>query len=170
MDVNEVIRTRRSIRKYKADPISDEILTKVLEAARLAPSANNEQPWKFIIVRDERMKQNLVSACRDQSFIAEAPLVIVACGLPNKSHIGGYTSSVQVDVAIALDHLTLAAWAEGLGTCWIGAFYEKMVKRLLSIPNDVKVIALTPLGYPMEIPEKKPRKYLAEIICYDKFD
>jgi len=171
MDVYEAIRTRRSIRRYKPDPIPDEVLKRVLDAARLAPSANNIQPWKFIVVKDEKLRKGLVPACWSQDFIGEAPVVIVACGLPTTSRIGGYASSMLVDVAIAFDHLTLAARAEGLGTCWIGAFENEDVKKLLHIPKDVQVVAITPLGHPQHEPHRAPyRKRLHEMTAVDKFD
>ncbi|MEM2839011.1 MAG: nitroreductase family protein [Thermoplasmata archaeon] len=172
MDVLEVIKNRRSVRKYRPDPIPEEILKEVLSAARMAPSANNAQPWKFIIVRDEELKRKLVQACAGQKFIAEAPIVIVGCGLPDDAYAtaGGYMSSYVMDVTIAMDHLILAATSLGLGTCWIAAFKEEKVKDILGIPMDVRVVALSPLGYPDETPARTSRKDLAELISYDKFD
>jgi nitroreductase len=171
MDVLEAIRTRRSIRKYKPIPIPEEKILTVLKAARLAPSAKNLQPWKFIIVRNEELKHKLIHACNNQKFIAEAPVVIVACALIDEAFgtMGGYMSSYSVDLAIAVDHLTLAAVAEGLGTCWIGSFSEEKVKSVLGIPPDVRVVALTPLGFPDEKPEPPGRKPLEDIICYDRY-
>jgi len=172
MEVLEAIKTRRSIRRYKSRPVPEEILKEILSAARLAPSGNNAQPWKFIIVTDEELKLKLVQACKNQKFIAEAPIVIVGCGFPDDAYatIGGYMNGCYLDVAIAMDHLILAATSAGLGTCWIGAFKEEKVKEVLSIPPDAKVVALTPLGYPEEIPQKLSRKDLAELVCYDKFE
>jgi nitroreductase len=172
MEVLEAIKTRRSIRRYKSRPVPEEILKEVLSAARLAPSGNNAQPWRFIIVTDEELKLKLVQACKGQKFIAEAPIVIVGCGFPDDAYatIGGYMNGCYMDVAIAMDHLILAATSAGLGTCWIGAFKEEKVKEVLSIPPDVKVVALTPLGYPEESPQKQTRKDLAELVCYDKFE
>jgi nitroreductase len=171
VDLPEVIKARRSIRRYKPTPIPDEILRRILGAARLAPSANNAQPWKLIVVRDEDMKLKLTSACNNKKWMAEAPVIVVACGFPDEadSFMGGYMNSFPVDVAIALDHMVLAATNEGLGSCWIGRFKEEKVKDLLEIPNDVKVVALIPLGYANEEPEHSGRKHLSEIVCYDKF-
>lgn len=171
MEFYEVIKARKSIRAYKADPISDEVLNRILEAGRLAPSAKNIQPWKFIIVKDPNIKQALVSACRNQEFIGQAPVVICAVALEKIAwgRMGGYWSSYPVDVAIALEHIILAAANEGLGTCWIGAYNEAEVKNILRIPEDVKVIALTPVGYPAQDPTPKPRKSLSEITCVDTF-
>ena len=169
MDVMEAIRSRRSIRSYKDDTIPDEALHEILDAFRLAPSANNEQPWKLIVVRDRELKQKLVTACGGQSFIADADAICIACGMPNRSRIGGYITSLYVDVAIAMDHLTLAARAHGLGTCWIGAFEEDKVKALLRIPDDVHVIAITPLGVPAREGGTPRRKDIDEVVCHEQY-
>jgi len=172
MEVLEAMKNRRSIRKYKSTPVSEGMLKDILSAARAAPSGVNAQPWKFIIVTDEEIKRKLVQACNGQKFIAEAPLIIVGCGFPDDAYatIGGYMNCHVLDVTIAMDHLILAATSSGLGTCWIGAFKEEKVKEILGIPEDVKVVALTPLGYPDEAPSKRSRKDLAELVCYDKFE
>lgn len=168
----EVIKARRSVRKYRPDPIPEEIFKTIISAARLAPSAANAQPWKFIIVTDEELKLKLINACNGQKFIAEAPVIIVGCGLPDEAYstVGGYMSSFAIDVTIAMDHLILAAASQGLGTCWIAAFKEDKVREILDIPEDVRVVALTPVGYPDDQPKKSSRKDLAELICYDKFE
>lgn len=152
VDIFKVIKERRSIRAYKSELVSDEKLKRVLEAARLAPSACNKQPWKFFVVRDEGLKQKLVAAARGQTFIGEAPVVIVACGLMSESYgeMGGYMKSWVIDVAIAMEHLILVAASLGLGTCWIGAFDEGRVKEILGLGKDMRVLALTPLGRPAE--------------------
>ena len=153
MEFYEVITTRRSVRSYRPDPIPEDALGRVLNAARIAPSAGNRQPWKFILVTDEGLRRQLVPACNEQSFIAEAPVIIAAvCAFKTHYDESGYPGTMfrVVDVAIALDHLTLAARAEGLGTCWIGAFSNEEVKKVLSIPPEVQVVALTPLGYPAD--------------------
>ena len=171
MSILEVIARRRSIRKYREDPIPEKVLGRVLEAARLAPSGKNLQPWKFIIIKDKSLKDKLAVASVGQFFITKAPVVIVACGFPDNcySRLGRYMKSWPVDVAIALEHLILQAEEEGLGTCWIGAFEEEEVKRILGIPENVKVLALTPLGYPDEAPLPRRRKSLEEITSYDGF-
>ena len=167
----EAIQKRRSVRKYKEDPIPEKDLMRVLEAARLAPSGKNFQPWKFIIVKDKALKEKLAQASAGQFFMAEAPIIIVGCGFPDNcyAHMGRYMKSWSVDVTIALEHLILQAQEEGLGTCWIGSFEEEEVKAILNIPENVKVLALTPLGYPDEIPRFRGRKSLDEIISYDRF-
>jgi nitroreductase len=171
MKVLDVIQKRRSVRKYKKDPIPEKTLRRVLEAARLAPSGKNIQPWKFIIVKDKVLKEKLAQASAGQFFMAEAPVIIVGCGFPDNcyAHMGRYMKSWSVDVTIALEHLILQAQEEGLGTCWIGSFEEDEVKAILNIPENVKVLALTPLGYPDEIPRFRGRKSLDEIISNDRY-
>jgi len=173
MDFYKVIRTRRSVRSYKPDPVPEEVLNRVLEAVRIAPSGSNRQPWKFIIVKDEELKKQMVAACRNQSFVAEAPLIIVACGYNIHWNRGGYMGdmSMLVDVSIAFTHLILSARAEGLGTCWIGSFNNEEVKKILNVPEDANVVAITPLGYPKheEFIEPSQRKSLTEITSVNKF-
>jgi nitroreductase len=171
MSILDTIKERRSVRRYKPDPIPEEVVQRVLDAARLAPSGKNLQPWKFIVVRDESLKQRLVKACVGQAFIAEAPIVIVACAFPDNcySRMGNYMKSWPVDVAIAVEHMMLQAKEEGLGTCWIGAFEEKEVKTLLNVPEEVRVLALTPLGLPAEKPVSRGRKKLEQIVSKDFF-
>ncbi|MFB3880663.1 MAG: nitroreductase family protein [Armatimonadota bacterium] len=158
MDLYDVIRTRRSVRAYRPDPIPEEVLTRVLDAARIAPSGSNRQPTRLILVSDQRARQALVPLCHNQSFIATAPVVVVACGRDINWNRGEWMGrhSMIVDVAIAVDHLTLAARAEGLGTCWIGSFSNTALKRHFSLPDDVEVVALTPLGYPASDPFTDP--------------
>jgi nitroreductase len=173
LDFYEVIRTRRSIRSYKPDPIPEEVLMRIMDAARIAPSGSNRQPWKFIVVKDEELRKRLAAACHNQTFIAEAPVIIVACGYNIHWNRGGYMGdlSMLIDVSIAFTHLILAARAEGLGTCWIGAFDNEEVKKILGVPEDVNVVAITPLGYPKDEEFREPgsRKALSEIISIDRF-
>lgn len=171
MDVLEAVRARRSVRMYKPTPVPEDALARVLEAVRLAPSAKDLQPWKFILVRDPELKAKVAAACVNQTFMAGAPVIVAACGLPEQAYgrMGRYMNSWPVDVAIAFEHLVLQARAEGLGTCWIGAFYEEEVKALLGVPAGAKVLALTPLGYPAESPAARPRKPLSEIVSEERF-
>ena len=150
MDVLEAIRNRRSVRSYSPRSIPPEVMDRMRQALRYAPSACNYQPWRFIFVSDVDLRQKLARVANDQLWMAEAPVTIVACGLPTEAYkrMGGDGNSIDIDVAIALDHLTLAAVADGLGTCWIGAFNEQKAKQLLGVPPPVKVVAMTPLGYP----------------------
>jgi nitroreductase len=150
MDVLTAIKNRRSVRSYSPQPIPPEVLERLKFALRAAPSACNLQPWHFILVSDPAVRQKLAEAAFDQLWIADAPLTVVACGIPERAykHMGGHGNSVDIDVAIAFDHLTLTAVAEGLGTCWIGAFDEVRIKRVLEIPTALKVVAMMPVGYP----------------------
>jgi len=175
MDVMDAIRTRRSVRKYSPDAIPDALLERMKEALRLAPSACNFQPWTFILVQDPALRRSLAEACRNQSFIADAPVIVVGVGHPERAYkkMGGERNSAEVDVAIALDHLTLAAAAEGLGTCWIGAFSDEQVKSLLGIPKSDHVVALTPLGFPadpalLHSAREGSRKSAAELFRTDR--
>ena len=167
--VLEVIRKRQSVRSYQDKEIPEEVLQQVLEAGRLAPSASNKQCWKFIVVEDEDLRKKLIPACKNQKFIGEAPVVIAGCATnPDYVMICG-EHSYSIDLAIALDHISLEAASLGLGTCWIGAFYQDQVKEILGVPEDVRVVSLIPLGYPKELGTKTERKPLSEIICYDKY-
>jgi nitroreductase len=164
MDFYEVIQGRRSVRKYKTDPVDDGKLQRILNAARLAPSAANRQPISFIVVRDDKIKRKLKDAYSQEWFYT-APVIICACTLSDKAwKRNDGKAYVDVDVAIAMDHLILAATAEGLGTCWIAAFKPNIVKEVLSIPDDLEPLILTPLGYPETIPEPTYRKPLNEIV------
>ena len=177
MNVLEVITNRRSVRAYAGKPIPSEVMGRMRQALRYAPSACNIQPWHFILVEDEKLRQAVAAAASKQVWMAQAPVIVVACGLPEQAykHMGGHGNSADVDVAIALDHLTLAAADEGLGTCWIGAFEEEQVKPLLGIPANVKIVAMTPLGYPaqpglLRRVEETRRKGESEIFSTDRFD
>jgi nitroreductase len=166
MELMQAIRSRRSIRSFSDRPVEDEALNAVLEAGRLAPSARNMQDWRFIVVRDPALRRSLSEAARGQSFVGQAPVVIAACGTSDLVMTCGQPA-YPIDVAIAVDHMTLAAFSLGLGTCWIGAFYEDRVKQILRVPDQVRVVALLPLGYPEEQPAARPRKSLSEIVSYD---
>jgi len=167
MDLFEVISQRRSVRSYQDKAVEEDKLAKVLEAARLAPSAGNRQEWRFLVVRDAELRQRLMEAARGQQFVGDAPVVIVACA-PEHGHVMscGHPSFL-VDVSIALEHIALAARALGLGTCWVGAFEQQPVRDVLGIPASVEVVQLMALGYPTDWPEPKDRKETAEIVCYD---
>ncbi|MHB1348016.1 MAG: nitroreductase family protein [Candidatus Humimicrobiaceae bacterium] len=167
----ELAKRRKSIRSFKNMKIEEEKLNYVLEAFRLAPSAKNLQPWKLVIVTDESVKENLIPACRNQKFISEAPVIIIATIIEEEAYatMGGYFNSYPVDIGISLEHLILAAAEQGLGTCWIGAFDEKAVKKVMKIPENVRVVAITPLGYPNEPGRERKRKTMEEIVSYNKY-
>lgn len=168
MNVLSAIQGRRSIRKYSNKPIEDEKLLNVLEAARLSPSAINRQNWKFIVVKDSETRERLTEAI-DQPFVGEAPIILVCCGTEPESIMRGGQPRYTVDLSIATAYMILEAHAQGLGTCWLGSFDESMVKDVLDIPKNVRVVAITPLGYPAESPSQRSRKRLEEIISYDKY-
>lgn len=166
MELMDAVRGRRSVRCYLEQSVEEEKLDAVLEAGRLAPSARNMQDWKFIVVRDQATRQKLAKAARDQQFVGEAPVVIAACGTSDLVMTCGQPA-YAIDVAIAVDHMTLAAQSLGLGTCWIGAFYEDQVREILGVPANIRVVALLPLGYPAEQARATPRKSQAEVVSYD---
>jgi len=163
MEVFDAIRTRRSIRKYKSEPIPEEKLRTILEAARLAPSAGNRQPWRFIVIQNTERKKALAKVANNQTFL-DASAIIVATGDPDVS-----ARWYEKDPMIALEHIVLAATALGYGTCWIGAFDEDAIKHLLKIPTNVKVIALLPIGIPDETPAPRPRKEFSEIFFKEEW-
>jgi len=166
MDIFEAIEGRRSIRSFLDRDVDENLLKRVLDAGRLAPSARNLQDWRFVVVRDKVIRLRLAEAAHDQLFIAQAPVVIAACGTSDfVMTCGQHTYSI--DVSIAVDHMTLAAFSMGLGTCWIGAFYEDKVKEILGIPEGIRVVALLPLGYPAEKPSARQRKSLEDVVAYD---
>ncbi len=173
MEFYEVIQTRRSVRSYKGDAIPADVLHRVLEAARMAPSANNTQPWKFIVINDLATRKKVAEISFAQSFISEAPVVIVCCGRRYHDSYSWIADNMYlVDVTIAVDHLTLAARSEGLGTCWIGAFDRGALKALLRIPSDHDPVVLTPLGFPSGMRPfhcETSRKPLDEIACSERF-
>jgi nitroreductase len=169
MDVQQAIRTRRSIRHYQSQPVEPEKLTQVLEAARLAPSASNQQNWKFIVVRDPQIRQRLADACPGQSFVGEAPVILVCCGTDPDAVMLCGQHRYTIDLAIATTCMILQAHELGLGTCWLGRFDETRFKAILGIPDPVRVVAVTPLGYPAEAPAARPRKSLDEIVCYERY-
>lgn len=177
MDVFDAIRTRRSVRAYSSQPIPAGIIYRLAEVLRSAPSACNYQPWHFVWVQDAETRKWVAKAANDKQWLAQAPIIVVACGMPEKAYqrMGGYGNSVDIDLAIAVDHLTLAAAAEGLGTCWIGAFNEAAVKQLLGVPAGVKIVAMTPLGYPASADLLRPvrddeRRALSEIVSTDRYE
>ena len=167
MEFIDVITKRRSVRKFKPDMVSDADIEYVLECARLAPSWANSQCWKFIVVKDEKVKEKLASA--GNAWIAHAPVIIVVCADPTKPGTKGDQPYYMLDIGIAMEHLILAAADKGLGTCWIGAFDESAAKKALGVPDNIRVVASTPLGYPNETPGQRPRKALKDIMSVDKY-
>ncbi|MEM2109694.1 MAG: nitroreductase family protein [Candidatus Odinarchaeota archaeon] len=169
MEFTEIIQKRRSIRRFKDKPIEEDKLQRILEAARIAPSARNLQDWKFIVVKDKKLKEQLVEAAKGQAFIAQAPVVIVACGTKTDYVMTCGQPSYVIDVSIAATHIILKAVEEGLGSCWLGAFYEDRVKKILGIPDNIRVVTMIPIGYPDLEPKPTSRKSLEEIVCFEKW-
>jgi nitroreductase len=177
--VLEIIKKRYSVRKYSPKPVEEEKIKLILEAARLAPSSENSQPWHFFIVKDREKIEKIAKAMPLKTdlfinqFIAKAPVLIVACAanvpliqriIAPVIHLDWY----KIDVAIALEHMVLTACELGLGTCWIGWFDEKKIKKILGMPKKHKVIELLTLGYPAEgfLPRTKMRKAMEEITTF----
>jgi len=169
MNVMEAIRERKSIRSYESRPVEEEKLQAVLEAARLAPSANNRQEWRYVVVRDQATRERLMVASNNQHFVAKAPVIIACCAQTDGRLLRCGQVAYTVDVSISIDHMTLAAVELGLGTCWIGSFYEDQVKEILGIPEEIRVVELLTLGYPAEPGRPRERKSLDEIVMYEKW-
>ena len=168
MDIYTAIATRKSVRSYQDRDIPGETLTRVLEAARLAPSASNRQEWRFVVVRDASTRKRLAEASSRQRFVGEAPVVIVCCAETDGRLMECGLPCFSIDLAIAIDHITLCAAAEGLGTCWIGAFKEDQVREVLGIPEEIRVVAVLPLGYPQDpAPKEKSRLPMDQIVKYE---
>jgi len=173
MDVLKAIRGRRSIRTFKSDDVSPETVEKLLDAASWAPSAGNIQPWEFIVVRKPEIKRRLVEVALDQTFIEEAPVVLVVCANENRSSQGygirGKTLYCIQDTAAAIQNLHLIAYSLGLGTCWIGSFREEKAREILKIPQGIRPIAIIPVGYPAETPPPRNRRPISQIVHYETF-
>jgi nitroreductase len=169
MDVFTAISQRKSVRKYKDKAVDETVLRQVLDAGRIAPSAGNRQDWKFIVVRDQETRRKLAIAAKGQMFVEQAPVTIVGCATePTYLMMCGQSAGI-LDVSIAFSFMMLAATEHGLGTCWLGAFVENAVKKILDVPDQVRIVAMTPLGYPDEVPTGRPRKDMSEVVCFDKF-
>ena len=170
MEFNELIRRRYSVRAYKPDPVEDEKLGIVLEAARLAPTASNRQPFQIIVVHTQGRQAELAQMYHREWF-AQAPLILCVCGVPAQTWVRSKDgkNSLQIDAAIVMDHIILAATDQGLGTCWIAAFDPVGVRQVLGLPDDVEPIVLTTLGYSADQPREKIRKPLAELVRFEKW-
>jgi len=173
MIIPDIIRERRSVRAFTAQEVSDEAAETLLEAARLAPSAGNLQPWEFVVVRDPGVKRRLVGAAHGQSFISEAPVVFIVCAVPGRS-ASGYGSRGRglyclQATAAAVQNLLLTATANGLGSCWIGAFDEGRAADALGLPEGVRPVAIIPVGYPAESSRQRPRRPVKQVTHWDRW-
>ncbi|MEA3457187.1 MAG: nitroreductase family protein [Candidatus Thermoplasmatota archaeon] len=180
MEFIDVIKSRRSIRGYSDRSVEDDKIEYVLECARLAPSWMNKQCWRFVVVREKERIEELAKASIINRWLRKVPVILVACADSLSSGKKKDMEYFGVDVAIAMEHIILAATDIGLGSCWIGGFDEEKVKRALEIPPRIRVVALTPLGYPAQkegisekgrkiISRSTKRKSLREIVRYEKW-
>lgn len=173
MKLSEAIAGRRSIRAFERHDVTDEVVEKLISAAVNAPSAGNIQPWKFVIARKGKTKKKLAKAAFNQTFIEEAPVVIVVCADENRSSmrygLRGKTLYCIQDTAAAIQNILLTAYSIGLGTCWVGAFSEEEAKKVLHTPEGIRPVAMIPMGYPNEMPLQKNRRDLNKIIYHEEF-
>ncbi len=173
MEVMEAILGRRSVRRFRSDPIPEEDLRKILEAAIWAPSAGNMQSWEFVIVRDPNRKREIARAALGQWFIAEAPVVVVVCANEDRSasrygERGRKLYCIQ-DTAAATQNLLLAAYSMGYGTCWVGAFDEDSVSSVIKVPSGVRPVAIIPIGRSAETPIGPRRMPLERVMHEETF-
>ncbi|MDD5038307.1 MAG: nitroreductase family protein [Dehalococcoidales bacterium] len=164
----DIVKKRYSVRSYRTDPVEDDKLQQILEAARLAPTAANRQPIQFIVIHTAGKEAEL-GRIYNRPWFVQAPLIICACGISSQAWVrrGDGKCYYNVDVAIAMDHLIMAATELGLGTCWIGAFDPVAVHEVLGLPEEVEPIVFSPLGYPNDAPGLKRRKTLTELVRYE---
>lgn len=164
MEFYEVLRSRRSIRHYRPDPVPDSVVERLQEALMLAPSACNRQPWKFDLVMNPDLRQKIASAY-SRPWLAEAPAIIVACGdSENCWHRFEGTPAVDIDLGIAMEHVVLAAAEQNLGTCWICAFEQQKMNEIMQVSAPWSVLAISPLGYPAETPQARTSKPGCELM------
>lgn len=168
MDVLTSIKGRRSIRKYSQVFIEEDKLEIIMEALRLAPSSRNSQKWKFIFVTDKEKIKKLSEAAKLE-FIQEAPVIIAGVATEDEYVMMCGQKSSSINVSIAMAYMTLEAYELGLGTCWLGHFDENKVKNVLNIPDNMRVVAMSPMGYPDEDPDERPRKSVDEVISFNNF-
>jgi nitroreductase len=170
MDFQELIRKRYSVRAYKPDPVEEDKLARILEAARLAPTAANRQPFRVLVVQTKGREEEL-RRIYGRDWFTQAPLVLAVCALPAESWVrraDGWNAA-EVDATIAMTHVVLAAAEEGLGTCWIAAFNPVAAREVLGLPADVIPSAFTPLGHPADSPAQKKRKLLPELVRRERW-
>jgi len=169
MEFQDVIKKRYSVREYASRPVPDDKLARILEAARLAPTASNRQQLKLIVVKDANTRKELMEAAGNQAHVGQAPLVIAAVAVDPERMMPCDVPTYAVDLAIAIEHMVLAATNEGLGTCWIGAFSQEKARKALGVPDKYKVVTVLPLGYPAKDGAPRAKKSLEEIVCYESF-
>jgi nitroreductase len=171
MDIYKAISLRKSVRAFKSEDVPADVMTRILESTRLAPSASNRQEWRFVVVRNKDTRKKIAQAAFGQDHVAQAPVVLACCADTDEHVMTCGQQSYPIDVAIAVTHITLCAAAEGLGTCWIGAFYEDQIKEILNIPNHIRVVAILPVGYPHDPgPVEKIRLRLDNLVSHEKWE
>ncbi len=162
MDVTGAIKARRSIRKFKRKEMPPEQLDHILEMARTAPSGANRQPWQMVVITDRQRLKDLVPICKDQAFVGDCSAFLIGVDDPQQKW-------AKVDLAIAMDHITLAAADEGLGTCWVGAFDQARMAEFIGLPADRMVTVCMALGYPDETPAPRGRKKAEDLFFWDRY-
>ncbi len=169
-EFSEIISQRYSVRAYKSDPVEPEKLQRVLEAARLAPTAANRQPFQLVVVHTAK-RRNELQAIYHREWFVQAPILICAVGIPGNSWVRADDNRryIDVDVAIVMDHLILEATNQGLGTCWVAAFNVRAARAALGLPEEVEPLIFTPLGYSAALPGPKERKPIDELVRYEKW-
>jgi nitroreductase len=169
MDFQELIRARRSVRGYKPDAIDDDLLRRVLDAGRIAPTACNLQPFQLLVVTDAETRSRM-QAVYARDWFYRAPVILVGCAEPRKAwtRSDGFNAA-EIDLAIVMDHIILAATDAGLGTCWVCAFDEAKAKAILGVPPEVRIVAMTPLGYPAAPPRPFARKRLDDLVRRERW-
>jgi nitroreductase len=172
MELNEAIKKRRSIRAYKTQDVPEEVVNKLIEAASYAPSAGNIQPWRFVVARKPETKKKLAQAA-SQAFVEEAPVVIVVCANEQRAEMGygvrGKTLYCIQDTTAATQNILLTAYSLGLGTCWVGAFNEEQARKAVNAPEEMRPVAMIPVGYPNETRAQRNRRPLSQIMHYESF-
>jgi len=166
----EIFYNRVSVRRYKPDPVPDDLITKILEAAFQSPSAGNIQPWHVYVVKDKGLKERIATCALNQSFIMEAPVVFVVCAIPEKSASvygkrGEQLYCIQDTAAVTMSIL-LASTALGLGSCWVGAFDEHLLRATLQTPKGFIPVAIVPIGYPQVSTRKPPKMSVTKACTY----
>ncbi len=173
MQLSDAIKSRRSIRSFKPDPIPKKDLNEILDAGRWAPSSGNTQPLELVVIKKENKKKELAEAARGQSFIAEAPVAVVVCAnIPRTAETYGKRGRrmyILQDTAAAVQNILLKAYSMDYGTCWIGSFFDEEVSKVIEAPDWIRPMAIIPIGKPNENPEAPPRRNLKDIIHEETF-
>ena len=166
----DIMKKRFSVRRFKDKEVEQEKIDKLIEAARIAPSAKNVQPWHFVIIKDKEKREKLTNICKGQKFVSQAPISIAVCANHRDYTMTSGENASSVDATIAAEHIALEAVELGLGTCWLGAFYADQLAELIELPDDYKVVTLLPIGYPDQAKPNRNLKPIEEVVSYDVFN